>query len=182
MIKCKTLAIRQGFTFENMIKLKTGAPGAKILKAVHIFCITLWIGGLLSWVPLTTTMPLKDAEATHITYLNLRSIAWNVIGWGGIGSFVTGLLNGLLTSWGLFRHDWIKMKLCLTIAMILFGMFYTEQKMLSNLRLLESGNLNVLGTPLFLENHKAIQLVVPIQLAVFFIIILISVFKPWMKK
>ncbi|HTF31109.1 MAG TPA: hypothetical protein VK625_19775 [Flavitalea sp.] len=165
-----------------MYKLKAGTPGSKVLKAIHIFCITLWIGGLLTWVPLTTTMPLKDIAATQITYLNLRSIAWNVIGWGGIGSFVTGLLNGLLTSWGLFKHTWIKTKLILTIAMILFGMFYTEQKMLSNIRLLDSGNSKVLETSLFLANHGAIQAVVPIQLAVFFVIVLISVFKPWMKS
>src|SRR5687768_1778426 len=100
----------------NFIKLSPRA--SKLLKAIPIFCITLWIGGLLTWVPLVYGMPLKDKASTYTTYLNLRVIAWNVIGWGGIGSFVTGVLNGLLTAWGLFRHRWIILKLVITITMI----------------------------------------------------------------
>lgn len=126
-------------------------------------------------------MPLEDYDSVHITYLHLRSIAWNVIGWGGILSFLTGLLNGLLTKWGLFRYTWIKVKLASTIGMILLGMFYTEQKMLVNLQMLENDQ-NAMRSAGFLANHVALQWVVPIQLLLFFLIVLISLLKPWMKE
>ncbi|ASZ10748.1 hypothetical protein CK934_07020 [Chitinophaga sp. MD30] len=136
------------------------------------------MGGLLAWLPLINSMELTDLGASRTTYQNLRTIAWNVIGWGGIGSFFTGLLNGMLTHWGLFRHRWIVLKLLLTIGMILFGMFYTERKMLVNLSLLDQGDPAILQDPLFLTNHHTLQLVVPMQLIVFFLIVLISVVKP----
>jgi len=161
---------------------KVNPAGARLLKAVHIFCTTLWIGGLLTFVPLVYNMPLTDAAATRITYLNMRAIAWNVIGWGGITSFVTGLLNSLLTSWGLFRHTWIKVKLVSVIGMILFGMCYSEQRMLDNISILESGPQLALTDPVFLRNHQALMYVAPVQLLGFFIIVLISVIKPWMKR
>lgn len=163
-----------------MIKLNTTA--AKMLKSIHIFCVTLWVGGLLAWVPLVYSMPLNDATATYITYLNLRAIAWDVIGWGGIGVFVSGILNGLLTKWGLFKHKWIIIKFVLTIAMILFGMFYTEHHMLANLELLQRLKVDALRDTVFLQTHKEIKLVVPLQLLVFFIIIMISVLKPKFKS
>ncbi|GAA0550029.1 hypothetical protein [Chitinophaga japonensis] len=161
---------------------KVNPAGARLLKAVHIFCTTLWIGGLLTFLPLVYNMPLTDTAATRITYLNMRSIAWNVIGWGGITSFVTGLLNSLLTSWGLFRHTWIRVKLVSVIGMILFGMFYSEQRMLDNISILESRPQQALTDPVFLHNHQALMYVVPLQLLGFFLIVLISVIKPWMQQ
>lgn len=163
-----------------MIKLSPGA--AKTLKAVHIFCITLWIGGLVTWLPLLHGMPLHDRVATQTTYMLLRAIAWNVIGWGGITSFFSGLLTALLTPWGLWRHNWVRIKLFATIGMVLLGMFYTERKMLANLTLLEGKERGVLTSAAFLENHRALLWIVPVQLAFFFLIVLLSVQKPWMRK
>jgi hypothetical protein len=67
-------------------------------------------------------------------YRNLRAIAWNVIGWGGIGSVVSGLAVGELTTWGIFRQGWAVPKLVLTVLGVLFGMFYLEEHMLIGLK------------------------------------------------
>jgi len=77
-----------------MKKLK--GRGARLLKTAHIVCIAIWFGGVMSWSILT------DYQSTRAAYLNMRSIAWNVIGWGGIGSLLTGLMNALLTNMGAF--------------------------------------------------------------------------------
>ena len=143
--------------------------------------MTLWIGGLVTWLPLINSMPLQNKDAALTTYLTMKAIAWNVIGWGGITSFVTGLLNALLTTWGIWRHTWVRIKLIGTIGMIILGMFYTEQKMQANIRLLEGGGPETLKAPEFLANHHAIQVIVPIQLVLFFLIVLISVWKPFQR-
>jgi hypothetical protein len=53
---------------------------------------------------------LSDFEQTKTTCYNITSIAWNVIGWRGISSFITGLLSGTMTRWRLFKHYWIAVK------------------------------------------------------------------------
>jgi hypothetical protein len=65
--------------------------------------------------------------------------------------------------------------------MILLGMFYAEHKMLTNIRLLEDGGPGTLNAPEFLANHHAIQLIVPVQRALFFLIVLLSVWKPFQR-
>ena len=57
---------------------------ARPLKILHLACTSLWLGGLAAWLPLVFG-PMQSVEVAQATYLHLRAIAWNVIGWGGIG-------------------------------------------------------------------------------------------------
>jgi hypothetical protein len=90
---------------------KTGRKGAKLLKTVHLICVAIWFGGVMSWFPLVYGIDLQEFDSTYTGYLNMRSIAWNVIGWGGIGSFFTGVMNGLFTNGQHFNLSPIVLKM-----------------------------------------------------------------------
>jgi hypothetical protein len=159
---------------------KLSGKGAKALKAIHLVFVALWVGGAISLLPLLPAAEADFSEAFH-SYRSMRAVAWNVVGWGGIGSFFTGLLNALLTNWGLFRHRWIVVKFLLVIGQILFGMFFIEHRIISNLALLETGKAAAFS-PEFFHDQALIRAGLFIQLALFIFVICISIFKPWSKK
>jgi len=154
---------------------------ARFLKTIHIVCIAIWFGGVMSWFPLVYGADLSDYESTRAAYLNMRAIAWNVIGWGGIGSLLTGLMIALFTNWGLFKHKWITVKFFTVVCLVLYGMFFLEARMLLNIDLLELNGASVLDNEPFLRNHSYIRYGLIFEALVFIIIIIISVFKPWGK-
>ena len=162
-----------------MKKLK--GRGARFLKPIHIVCIAIWFGGVMSWFPLVYGADLSDYDSTRAAYLNMRSIAWNVIGWGGIGSLLTGLMNALLTNWGLFKHKWVTFKFFAVICLILYGMFFLEARMLLNIDLLEDMGRVALADNDFLRNHLYIRRGLLIEVLAFVTIISVSVFKPFKK-
>lgn len=163
-----------------MKKLK--GKGTRLLKTIHIVCIAIWFGGVMSWIPLVYGADLSDYESTRAAYLNMRSIAWNVIGWGGIGSLLTGLMNALLTNWGLFKHKWVTFKFFAVICLILYGMFFLEAKMLLNIDLFEEMGKATLVNDDFLMNHSYIRRGLIFEVLAFVTIISVSVFKPWSNR
>ncbi len=64
--------------------LKVNSTGAKALKVLHLTAIAIWIGGAASWLPILAGTDFSNYNATYTAYLNMRAVAWNVIGWGGI--------------------------------------------------------------------------------------------------
>jgi uncharacterized membrane protein len=161
---------------------KLGPKGSRNLKIIHICCIAIWFGGVMSWLPLVWLADLSDFEQTKTTYYNLRSIAWNVIGWGGISSLATGLLLGTLTRWQLFKHRWVTVKFFVVICLILFGMFFLEARMLTNLDLLIENGVSAMSDPQFLNIHRQIQAGLVLEAMVFISLIAISVIKPHFKQ
>ncbi len=150
---------------------------ARPLKLVHLTFVALWFGGLAAWLPLVFRIRPGTPDALA-TYLNLRAIAFNVVGWGGIGSFFSGLAIGGLTTWGLFKRRWTVAKLGLTAAGILNGMFYCERHMLAGLAMLER---DPSAGEAFRANHAALELGLVAQMALFFSIVAVAIFKPGPK-
>lgn len=145
---------------------------ARPLKVAHLASVALWMGGLAAWVPLV--FATEPVDATHVTWLHLRAIAWNVIGWGGIGSFATGLALGGFTTWGLFRRPWTALKLVMTAAGILFGMFFIEQHLLDGIAAIEGGAAH----DAIAAHRSAMRAGVIGQLALFLGIVAVAVLKP----
>lgn len=159
--------------------LKIHSTGAKALKMLHLAAIAIWIGGAASWLPMLAGTDFNNYGATYASYLNMRTIAWNVIGWGGIFSLVSGLLNGLLTEWRLFKYRWTMVKLFVIIGQIALGMFFIENKLLANISILENENTVGMTSDIFQANHAAIKGGIVAQLFVWLCVIAISIYKPW---
>lgn len=110
------------------------------------------------------------------------AIAHNVIGWGGIGTFVTGLLNAWLSKWGFFKYKWVTFKLIIIIPLILFGMFFMEASILENINLLEQNGTFALQNQQFIENIEQVTLGAYFELSIFLFISIISSVKPFSNQ
>lgn len=162
--------------------MKLGRRGTRALTTVHLVFTALWVGGVAALLPVAMTVDPVDPAAARSTYLNLRTIAWNVVGWGGIGSFTTGVALGGLTSWGLFKRRWTIAKLGLTVGGVAFGMFFNERHMLAGLAVLESGAMTgTRGAAEFAAHHAAFERGLLLQLGAFALILAIAVFKPSLR-
>lgn len=150
--------------------MKLGVRGTQLLKTLHLVAVVMWMGGLISWLPLIHGLSGVQPGGAAM-YLHLRAIALNVIGWGGIFSFLTGVALGLLSQWGLFRQLWTAAKLVLTLCCIPFGMFVIERTMLDGLELSASGATVE-------ANLAALKWLLVVQLAAFTTMVGLAVFKP----
>ncbi len=148
---------------------------ARPLKVAHLAFIILWVGGLAAWVPLVQAGQWGGVDGTRGAYLHMRAIAWNIIGWGGVGSFLTGLAIGGFSTWGLFKRKWVVAKLVLTMGGIAFGIFFVERHMLDGLAMLE---VPAFEAARFLANHRALQLGIACQLILLLTILGVAVLKP----
>jgi hypothetical protein len=153
--------------------VKLGNSGAKVLKTVHLIFVVMWMGGAISWLPLVYGLS-EVRPGTPDMYLHLRAIAWNVIGWGGIGSFTTGVALSLLTHWGLFKQLWTATKLALTMFCIPFGMFFVEATMLRGVDLTRSSAVGAVID----GNLSTLKLGLAALMVVFSGIMALAVFKP----
>lgn len=161
---------------------KLGNKSGKAVLTLHFCSLALWLGGVLSCLPILFQSDINSYINVHTSYIHMREIAWNVIGWGGIGGFLTGLILAIFTNWGLFRHNWIKVKLFLTVALILFGMFFNEHRILNNIELLEKNGKEALVDQTFLSNHNTLKIGMVSASTGFVILILVAVYKPWMRN
>lgn len=87
----------------------------KAALTVHLTVSVGWIGAVIAYLALGTTAATTQDPAT----IRGAWIAMEVTGWYAIvplalASLATGLLMGLGTTWGLFRHYWVLFSLVLT--------------------------------------------------------------------
>lgn len=155
---------------------------ARPLKLVHLTFVVMWVGGVVAWLPLVFGVGLGRTPDALTTYLNLRAIAFNVVGWGGIGSFFSGLAIGGFTTWGLFKRRWTVAKLVLTVVGILNGMFFCERHMLAGLEMLQQVQGDPAATEPFRANHHLLEIGLVCQVGLFLLITAVAIYKPDAKS
>ena len=165
-----------------MYKLKK--DGLKWLKIVHLFAACCWIGGAMALTTLNLCQPQARSQemlhgmnhAAHLVDL------WVIIIPGANGCLLTGLLYGLFTNWGFFKHRWVMWKWVLTILAMLSGTFMLgvwEGNMLEMSGVTENHSL---GDGAYLSIKGKHVLFSAIQLGMLLFMVYLSVFKPWRKK
>ena len=94
-------------------------PLRKAALAVHLTASVVWIGAVLAFLPLAVVgVSARDEEELHAAFTAMAWIVKYVIVPLALGSLLTGLVSALGTSWGLFRHYWVLVKLVLTTLAI----------------------------------------------------------------
>ena len=96
----------------------------KALKVVHIVCAIVWFGSAVSMNLLRHLVGNLDAAGMYWMAEILEAIDMKILVPGAVGCLLTGIVYGLFTTWGFFKHRWLTVKWVLTLFMILFGTFY----------------------------------------------------------
>jgi len=88
----------------------------KFALAAHVASSVGTLGAVAGFLALAITgLTSVDAQTVRAAYLAMEMIAWYVIVPLVLASLLTGLVQSLGTTWGLFRHYWVLVKLLLTV-------------------------------------------------------------------
>lgn len=161
---------------------KLGPLGMKWLKILHILLAILFLGGILSSFTLTVRLDLAAFDEVYVTYKNLLLISDNIVRYGAQGTLLVGIVYGLFTTWGFFKHTWLTVKWLIFTVQTVLGIFIVDHLMVANMALLESEGRAALRDPIFLYNHHFRQSIVVVQIGLTLFVLVISGLKPWRPK
>jgi hypothetical protein len=95
----------------------TLTPGLrKFALTVHVTLSVSWLGAVAAFLALAIAgLTSQDARVVGAAYLAMELTGWFVIVPLSFASPLTGLVQALGTTWGLFRHYWVLVKFVITI-------------------------------------------------------------------
>jgi hypothetical protein len=149
-------------------------PGLrKLVLTVHVTSTLGWLGAALVFVALAVLgLTSKDAQTVRGVYLVMEPAAWFVLVPLAFASLLTGLVQSLGTTWGLFRHYWVLFKLVIAAFATVILLFYMETfRFMAGVAADPSADLDAVrsASPLI---HAALALVL------FVVATVLAVYKP----
>jgi hypothetical protein len=88
----------------------------KLALTAHVTSSVGWLGSVAAFLVLAVVgLTGEDAQRVRGAYLALEVTGWYVIVPLAFTSLLTGLVQSLGTTWGLFRQYWVLAKLLLTV-------------------------------------------------------------------
>lgn len=98
----------------------------KALLATHVLASVGWIGAVLIYLALgIAAVTSSDATLVRAAYVAMDWAAWVVLVPLAVASLVTGVVQSLVTKWGLVRHYWVIFKLVITVVATAVLVTYT---------------------------------------------------------
>jgi hypothetical protein len=83
----------------------------------HVACSVGWLGAVAAFVALAVVgLTSEDAGTVRGVYLVMEPAAWLILVPLAFASLLTGLMQALSTTWGLFRHYWVVFKLLINVS------------------------------------------------------------------
>ncbi len=92
-------------------------PGIrKFALTAHVMSSVGWLGAVAAFLALALTgLTSADASRVRSAYVAMELTGWAIIVPLSLASPLTGLIQSLGTTWGLFRHYWVLIKLVITV-------------------------------------------------------------------
>lgn len=88
----------------------------KLLLTTHVVCSVGWLGAVVASLGLSVAaMSSTDIEIVRAAYVTLELTGWFVLVPMSLASLVTGAIQSLTTSWGLFRYYWVIGKIIINV-------------------------------------------------------------------
>lgn len=101
-------------------------PLRKAALTAHVASSVGWLGAVAAFLALAVAgLAGRDAQAVRGAYVAMEPLTWFVIVPLSFASLLTGVVQSLGTTWGLFRHYWVLIKLLLTVAATLVLLVHT---------------------------------------------------------
>ena len=95
----------------------TMTPGVrKLALTAHVTSSVGWLGAVGAFLALAIAgLTSSNAQVVRASYIAMELTGWCVIVPLSVATLLTGLVQSLGTTWGLFRHYWIVAKLAITV-------------------------------------------------------------------
>lgn len=166
----------------NMPKIKRATTGRKWRRALHLYLACVWGGGATSLFAihcLYTPEPGPELYARNLVLLQLDNY---VLMPSALGCLLTGLLYCHLTRWGYLKYYWLIAKLGANLIFLLAGFLWFMPWIG---RMVKSSFKMGRFMEIDPNYHAAMQVhmvMAASQALLVFVLVLISVFKPWGKS
>ena len=99
----------------------------KCALTAHVTASVGWTGAVLAFLALAIVgLTHQDPQTVRGVYLVMEPAAWLVLVPLAFASLLTGVIQGLGTTWGLFQHYWVVFKLLLTVFATFVLLIYME--------------------------------------------------------
>ena len=99
----------------------------KLALTAHVVSSVGWLGAIAAFLALAVIgLTSEDAQMVRGVYLVAEPITWFVIVPLALASLLTGLVESLVTKWGLFRHYWVVFKLLIGVVATVVLLMYTQ--------------------------------------------------------
>jgi hypothetical protein len=106
----------------------TMTPGLrKFALTAHITSSVGWLGAVVAFLALAVAgLTSQNAQTVRGAYLVMELTGWFVLVPLSLASLLTGLVQSLGTTWGLFRHYWILFKLLINLVATIVLLMYMQ--------------------------------------------------------
>jgi hypothetical protein len=106
----------------------TLSPGyRKLALTMHVSASVGWLGGVCAFLVLAVAaLTSEDAQTVRAAYLAMELIGRYGLVPLALASLVTGLVQSLGTTWGLFRHYWVLFKLLINVFATIVLLMYMQ--------------------------------------------------------
>lgn len=148
----------------------------KAVLTTHVTSSVGWLGAVAAFLALSIAgVTNAQTEVVRAAYLGMHLTTWYVIVPFCLASFLTGVIEGLVTPWGLFRHYWVILKLVLTV--LATGILFVHTQPIDRVAALAMQS-SVAAADL---RALRIQLVGDASAALFVLVVTtsLSIYKPW---
>jgi hypothetical protein len=89
----------------------------KFVLTMHVATSVGWLGAVVAYIALdVAAVASQDVQTVRAAYLAMELLVWYIIVPLALASVLIGIVNALGTSWGLFRHYWVVVKLLITVV------------------------------------------------------------------
>lgn len=103
-------------------------PGVrKFVLTAHVTSSVGWLGAVAGFLALAVASLIsQNGQMVRAAYLAMELTAWFVIVPLSVASLLTGLIQSLGTTWGLFRHYWVLFKLLINVFATIVLLMYMQ--------------------------------------------------------
>lgn len=148
----------------------------KLALTTHVMSSVGWFGAVAAFLALAIAgVTSHTPQTVRAAYLSMELITWAVVVPAGIAALLTGIVQSLGTTWGLFRHQWIVAKLALTVVATVILLVHTQPigrvAAVATTRMLSSADLRQLRMQLIADAGAALMALL--------VATTLSVYKPW---
>jgi len=99
----------------------------KFALTAHVISSVGWLGAVAGFLALAVAaLASQDAQTMRGSYLAMELTGWFALVPLSLASLLTGIVQSLGTTWGLFRHYWVLVKLLLTVFATIVLLLYTQ--------------------------------------------------------
>ena len=142
----------------------------------------MWIGGALGMTVLHLAISPLESHEMYMRSMTVKILDdWIVIP-GAMGCLLTGLIYGIWTNWGFFKHNWLTVKWILTVAMILSGTFFMGPWVNGNVYPIEDISRYTSDNKEFFDNISRTLIFAYGQIFFLIGVVVVSVFRPWRSR